>query len=120
MIAISDLTVMRYQAANQKEKYHKICLKKQNTPIRDLCKSLPPEFAALLTYCRSNYAPPQLLQDKVMLDWPVAHPRYWSIHARSYHGESVESGWPSFCVAGCSSTGAYRLKPGLRLKPGID
>eukprot|EP00291_Cryptomonas_curvata_P005396 CAMPEP_0172188422 /NCGR_PEP_ID=MMETSP1050-20130122/21920_1 /TAXON_ID=233186 /ORGANISM="Cryptomonas curvata, Strain CCAP979/52" /LENGTH=351 /DNA_ID=CAMNT_0012862925 /DNA_START=122 /DNA_END=1173 /DNA_ORIENTATION=+ len=41
------------QAANQKEKYHKICLKKQNTPIRDLCKSLPSEFAALLTYCRN-------------------------------------------------------------------
>mmetsp|Transcript_39518 Transcript_39518/g.105019 ORF Transcript_39518/g.105019 Transcript_39518/m.105019 type:complete len:236 (+) Transcript_39518:523-1230(+) len=41
------------QAANQKEKYHKICQKKQNIPIRDLCKGLPAEFGTLLTYCRS-------------------------------------------------------------------
>lgn len=41
------------QAANQKEKYHKICLKKQNVPIKELCKGLPQEFATLLNYCRS-------------------------------------------------------------------
>mmetsp|Transcript_39516 Transcript_39516/g.105015 ORF Transcript_39516/g.105015 Transcript_39516/m.105015 type:complete len:386 (+) Transcript_39516:523-1680(+) len=41
------------QAANQKEKYHKICQKKQNIPIRDLCKGLPAEFGTLLTYCRN-------------------------------------------------------------------
>ena len=33
--------------ANQKDKYHKICLKKQNTPINDLCKGLPAEFGSL-------------------------------------------------------------------------
>jgi len=41
------------QAANQKDKYHKICLKKQNTPVRELCKGLPPEFGTLLCYCRN-------------------------------------------------------------------
>ena len=28
------------QAANQKDKYHKICLKKQNIPVRELCKGV--------------------------------------------------------------------------------
>mmetsp|Transcript_25468 Transcript_25468/g.57337 ORF Transcript_25468/g.57337 Transcript_25468/m.57337 type:complete len:413 (-) Transcript_25468:94-1332(-) len=41
------------QAANQKEKYHKICLKKQNVPVRELCKGLPAEFGTLLCYCRN-------------------------------------------------------------------
>jgi len=41
------------QAANQKEKYHKICLKKQNIPVRELCKGLPAEFGTLLSYCRN-------------------------------------------------------------------
>ncbi len=41
------------QAANQKEKYHKICLKKQNIPVRELCKGLPPEFGTLLSYTRN-------------------------------------------------------------------
>lgn len=41
------------QAANQKEKYHKICLKKQNIPVRELCKGLPPEFGTLLCYTRN-------------------------------------------------------------------
>mmetsp|Transcript_50866 Transcript_50866/g.115855 ORF Transcript_50866/g.115855 Transcript_50866/m.115855 type:complete len:417 (-) Transcript_50866:59-1309(-) len=41
------------QAANQKDKYHKICLKKQNIPVRELCKGLPPEFGTLLCYCRN-------------------------------------------------------------------
>ena len=45
--------VLLSQAANQKEKYHKICLKKQNVPIKELCKGLPQEFATLLNYCRS-------------------------------------------------------------------
>jgi hypothetical protein len=42
------------QAANQKDKYHKICLKKQNIPVRELCKGLPAEFGTLLCYCRSH------------------------------------------------------------------
>lgn len=41
------------QAANQKDKYHKICLKKQNIPVRELCKGLPAEFGTLLCYCRN-------------------------------------------------------------------
>mmetsp|Transcript_35656 Transcript_35656/g.111553 ORF Transcript_35656/g.111553 Transcript_35656/m.111553 type:complete len:110 (-) Transcript_35656:570-899(-) len=41
------------KAANQKEKYHKICLKKQNVPVRELCKGLPAEFGTLLCYCRN-------------------------------------------------------------------
>lgn len=41
------------QAANQKDKYHKICLKKQNMQVRELCKGLPSEFGTLLTYCRN-------------------------------------------------------------------
>ena len=38
---------------SQKDKYHKICLKKQNIPVRELCKGLPAEFGTLLCYCRN-------------------------------------------------------------------
>jgi len=41
------------QAANQKDKYHKICLKKQNVAAKELCKGLPSEFGTLLTYTRN-------------------------------------------------------------------
>lgn len=41
------------QAADQKEKYHKICQKKQKTAVKDLCANLPDQLASLLTYCRN-------------------------------------------------------------------
>jgi hypothetical protein len=52
------LTRLIRQAANQKDKYHKICLKKQNIPVRELCKGLPPEFGTLLCYCRNLKSEP--------------------------------------------------------------
>ena len=65
------LTCLIRQAANQKDKYHKICLKKQNIPVRELCKGLPPEFGTLLCYCRNLKSetpppfPPFLFCDRV-------------------------------------------------------
>ena len=41
------------QAADQKDKYNKICQKKQKTAVKDLCANLPEQLASLLSYCRN-------------------------------------------------------------------
>lgn len=41
------------RAATKKQKYQKISDRKVSTPINDLCKNYPPEFATYLRYCRS-------------------------------------------------------------------
>ncbi|EKX54857.1 hypothetical protein GUITHDRAFT_159100 [Guillardia theta CCMP2712] len=41
------------QAFNQKDKYHKICVKKQNISVRELCKGVPEEIGTFLCYCRN-------------------------------------------------------------------
>ncbi|XP_037932254.1 casein kinase I-like [Teleopsis dalmanni] len=40
------------KAATENEKLEKVAELKLKTPIHQLCKGLPPEFAAYLTYCR--------------------------------------------------------------------
>uniref|UniRef100_A0A8C6RYT2 non-specific serine/threonine protein kinase n=1 Tax=Nannospalax galili TaxID=1026970 RepID=A0A8C6RYT2_NANGA len=40
-------------AATKKQKYEKICEMKMSTPVEDLCKGFPIEFAVYLNYCRS-------------------------------------------------------------------
>jgi serine/threonine protein kinase len=40
------------KAANKRQKYERISEKKLSTPIEDLCKGFPPEFATYLSYCR--------------------------------------------------------------------
>lgn len=41
------------RAATKKQKYQKISDRKVSTPINELCKNYPPEFATYLRYCRS-------------------------------------------------------------------
>lgn len=41
------------RAATKKQKYQKISDRKVSTPINELCKNHPPEFATYLRYCRS-------------------------------------------------------------------
>lgn len=41
------------KAANKRQKYERISEKKMSTPIEDLCRSFPSEFASYLNYCRS-------------------------------------------------------------------
>uniref|UniRef100_A0A7S1TDA3 non-specific serine/threonine protein kinase n=1 Tax=Compsopogon caeruleus TaxID=31354 RepID=A0A7S1TDA3_9RHOD len=41
------------RAATKKQKYQKISDKKMSTPIPELCRGYPQEFATYLTYCRS-------------------------------------------------------------------
>lgn len=41
------------RAATKKQKYQKISDRKVSTPINELCKNYPPEFAIYLRYCRS-------------------------------------------------------------------
>lgn len=40
------------KAANKRQKYERISEKKLSTPIEDLCKGFPAEFASYLSYCR--------------------------------------------------------------------
>lgn len=40
------------RATNKKQKYERICEKKQETTIEQLCKGYPQEFAQYMTYCR--------------------------------------------------------------------
>uniref|UniRef100_A0A1Q3F4S7 non-specific serine/threonine protein kinase n=1 Tax=Culex tarsalis TaxID=7177 RepID=A0A1Q3F4S7_CULTA len=40
------------KAANKRQKYERISEKKLSTPIEELCKGFPPEFASYLSYCR--------------------------------------------------------------------
>merc|ERR1719262_1396148 len=39
-------------AKTQEEKYRKICEKKEQTPIEELCKGFPDGFEKYLAYCR--------------------------------------------------------------------
>lgn len=41
------------RAATKKQKYQKISDRKVSTPINELCRNYPPEFATYLRYCRS-------------------------------------------------------------------
>lgn len=41
------------RAATKKQKYQKISDRKVSTPINELCRNFPPEFATYLRYCRS-------------------------------------------------------------------
>lgn len=41
------------RAATKRQKYERISEKKMSTPIEELCRSFPPEFATYLNYCRS-------------------------------------------------------------------
>ncbi|XP_055638420.1 casein kinase I [Toxorhynchites rutilus septentrionalis] len=40
------------KAANKRQKYERISEKKLSTPIEELCKGFPAEFASYLSYCR--------------------------------------------------------------------
>lgn len=40
------------KAANKRQKYERISEKKLSTPIEELCKGFPTEFASYLSYCR--------------------------------------------------------------------
>ncbi|KXJ72344.1 hypothetical protein RP20_CCG018310 [Aedes albopictus] len=42
----------RLKAANKRQKYERISEKKLSTPIEELCKGFPVEFASYLSYCR--------------------------------------------------------------------
>lgn len=41
------------RAANKKQKYEKISEKKMSTPVEQLCKGFPQEFATYLNYVRA-------------------------------------------------------------------
>jgi len=41
------------KAATKRQKYERISEKKMSTPVEELCKGFPAEFATYLTYCRS-------------------------------------------------------------------
>jgi len=40
------------KASNKKDKYERIMEKKLSTPVDELCKGFPVEFAHYITYCR--------------------------------------------------------------------
>eukprot|EP01062_Namystynia_karyoxenos_P029232 TRINITY_DN219_c0_g5_i1.p2 TRINITY_DN219_c0_g5~~TRINITY_DN219_c0_g5_i1.p2 ORF type:complete len:305 (+),score=110.66 TRINITY_DN219_c0_g5_i1:84-998(+) len=41
------------KAQTKRHRYKLICDKKLGTPVRELCRDVPPEFATFLTYCRA-------------------------------------------------------------------
>jgi hypothetical protein len=41
------------KAATKRQKYERISEKKMSTPVEELCRTYPPEFATYLNYCRA-------------------------------------------------------------------